>query len=156
LSPERRPARADDEPFLRELYLSTRGELAAWPELVDLQFEAQRRDWEDRFPDSEQEIVVLGDDPVGRSWVAWAVDGCVIVDLALLPEHRSAGLGTALALETVARADRAGLPIRISVLRSNEGAMRFWTRLGFRQTEGDEMYLSFVRAPASAVADVRD
>jgi ribosomal protein S18 acetylase RimI-like enzyme len=80
----------------------------------------------------------------------------VIVDLALLPEHRSAGLGTTVALETVARADRAGLPVRISVLRSNEGAMRFWTRLGFRQTEGDEMYVSFERAPASVVVDVRD
>lgn len=143
-----------DEPFLRELYASTRDELAIWPEeeravLVDLQLRAQQRNWEARFPEAEHEIVVLGEEPVGRSYVAWSPAGCRIVDLALLPEYRSVGLGTVLVSETLERAERAGLPVRISVVRANERAIAFWMRMGFERSGGDEMYLSFERAPSS-------
>ena len=143
-----------DERFLRELYASTRDELAIWPEeeravLVDLQLRAQQRNWEARFPDAEHEIVVLGEEPVGRSYVAWSPAECRIVDLALLPEYRSVGLGTVLVSETLERAERAGLPVRISVFRANERAIAFWMRMGFERSGGDEMYLSFERAPVS-------
>ena len=143
-----------DEHFLRKLYASTRDELAIWPEaeravLVDLQIRAQQRNWEARFPDAEQEIVMLGEEPVGRSYVAWSRVECRIVDLALLPQYRSLGLGTMLVSETLERAERAGLPVRISVVRANERAIAFWTRMGFERCGGDEMYFSFERAPSN-------
>jgi ribosomal protein S18 acetylase RimI-like enzyme len=92
---------------------------------------------------------VLGDQPVGRSCVAWSPAECLIVDLALLPEYRSVGLGTVLVSETLERAERAGLPVRISVFRLNQRAIAFWMRMGFEPSGGDEMYLSFQRAPGS-------
>ena len=57
------------------------------------------------------------------------------------------GLGTVLVSETLERAERAGLPVRISVFRLNERAIAFWMRMGFEPSGGDEMYLSFERAP---------
>ena len=108
-----------------------------WPEperavLVDLQFRAQQRDRESRFPDAEHEIVLLGDEPVGHSCVAWSPAECLIVDLALLPEYRSVGLGTLLVSETLARAERAGLPARISVFRAERACDRVLDADGLR------------------------
>jgi ribosomal protein S18 acetylase RimI-like enzyme len=69
-----------------------------------------------------------------------------------LPEYRSLGLGTVLVSETLERAERAGLPVRISVFRANERAIAFWMRMGFERSGGDEMYLSFERAPSNSPA----
>jgi ribosomal protein S18 acetylase RimI-like enzyme len=153
---ERRPVADSDEPFLRELYASTRPEIAEWlPEqrvpFLDLQFWAQRQDWGARFPDSEHDVVVLDGDPVGRLWVAWPPGECRIVDLTLLPAHRRAGTGTAVAEDVLARADEAGLPVRLSVLRDNATGVAFWERLGFSVVAADEMYAELERPLRAAL-----
>ena len=90
--------------------------------------------------------VMLGERPVGRIWVDWS-DACLIVDLALLPEHRRQGIGTRVVEEVLARADRAGLPARAHVERMNGPGLAFWVRLGFEETGGDVMY-SEIERPA--------
>lgn len=147
---ERRPVADSDEPFLRELYASTRPEIADWaPEqrvpFLDLQFRAQRLDWENRFTASEHEAILLDGEPVGRLWVAWPAGECRIVDLTLLPAHRRAGIGTTVAEEVLARADEAELPVRLSVLRDNAAGFAFWERLGFSVVAADEMYAELER-----------
>lgn len=65
--------------------------------------------------------------------VTEAGDGGRIVSIAVDPEQRRHGAGTALAREilrrlTAAGARRVGLETRVD----NEAAIRFWRRLGFR------------------------
>jgi ribosomal protein S18 acetylase RimI-like enzyme len=147
---ERRSIADSDELFLRELYASTRPEIADWPPeqrepFLDLQFRAQRQDWGMRFPDSEHEAILLDGEPVGRLWVAWSPGECRIVDLTLLPARRRAGIGTAVAEEVLARADAAAVPVTLSVLRDNSAGLAFWERLGFSVVAADEMYAELER-----------
>ena len=147
---ERRAATAADEPFLRALYASTRTDVADWPSEVReaflaQQFDAQRTGWSATFPGSEHDVLVVDGSPVGRIWLYWAESDCLIVDLAFLPEHRRHGLGTEIVRDVIAAADRAGVPVRGHVERTNEPSLAFWTSLGFRATEEDALYFAIER-----------
>jgi GNAT superfamily N-acetyltransferase len=151
---ERRPAVAADEAFLRDLYATTRPDLAGWDEaaretFVGLQLRAQRAEWESAYPGSTDELLLLDGRPVGRIWVAWLADACVFVDMILLPERRRSGLGTRVITEVLAEADRKGLPARATVERANAASLAFCARLGFVETGGDEIYVTLER-PVSA------
>ena len=61
----------------------------------------------------------------------WSATECLIVDLALLPEHRRQGIGTQVVAELLAQTDRAGACPRFHVERMNTPSLAFWTRLGF-------------------------
>jgi GNAT superfamily N-acetyltransferase len=152
-SAERRPAVEADEQFLRDLYASTRPEVADWPDepreaFLAHQFEAQRIGWGRTFPGSRHEVIVVGDVPVGRVWVHWSSTECLIVDLALLPEYRRQGIGTHVVEELLANADRAGVPTRAHVERTNAPSVTFWTGLGFRETGGDALFIEIARQPS--------
>lgn len=159
---ERRPAAAVDEGLLRKLYATTRPEVAAWEDeareaFLDLQFRAQRQDWEVRFPNSTHELILLNGQAVGRVWVAWVAGECRIVDLALLPEHRRAGIGTHVVREILAAADRRELPVRLTVERTNTAALAFWARHGFAAVAEEAVFIALERplsrAPRQQASD---
>jgi GNAT superfamily N-acetyltransferase len=147
----RRAAAADDEPFLRALFGSAHPELAVLgEEIVDLQVRAQRREWELAYPGSTDEIVELDGGPVGRLWVAWEPDACVLVDMVLLPEHRRTGIGTRVVGETLAEADRRGLPTRLTVERTNAPSLAFCAAHGFVEVGGDPLRVALERPVSPA------
>jgi ribosomal protein S18 acetylase RimI-like enzyme len=135
-----RPERPEDEPFLRELHASTRQEeLDAWglpPEMraafLDLQFKAQRHGYHSQFPQAEFLIILVANQPVGRIVVNRAADALYLVDIALLPEHRNQGIGTAL-IKKLQTELTANQPLRLSVLKVQR-AVRLYLRLGFTKT----------------------
>jgi ribosomal protein S18 acetylase RimI-like enzyme len=53
-----------------------------------------------------------------------------IVDLALLPEYRNAGIGTGILTDLIAEATQSNKPVRIHVERFNP-ALNLYRRLGF-------------------------
>jgi GNAT superfamily N-acetyltransferase len=151
---ERRPAAGSDERFLRDLYATTRPDIAHWDEaprdeFVDLQVRARQRHWEAEFPDSIDEVLLLDGRPVGRLWVAWLEDACVLVDMILLPEYRRGGLGTELVGAVVAEADRRGVPVRVTVERTNAESLAFCASIGFAAAGGDEVYVRLERTISS-------
>jgi GNAT superfamily N-acetyltransferase len=146
----RRPATAADEPFLRELYLTTRHDLADWDEearemFVDLQLRARQREWEVAYPGSTDQVLMVDGVPVGRLWTAFVPGACVVVDLALLPAYRRRGLGTQALGEVLAGADQRGVPVRVTVERTNAPVRALNARLGFVETGGDEIHLTMER-----------
>ena len=146
----RRAAVDADEPFLRALYASTRPEVSGWPDdfrdaFLAQQFDAQRRGWGQMFPGSRHDILLVGGSAVGRLWVHWTGNECLIVDIALVPEHRRRGVGTAVVDEVLAEADRTGVPVRAHVERANVASLAFWLRFGFREVGGDELFAEILR-----------
>jgi GNAT superfamily N-acetyltransferase len=137
-----RRAVPDDESFLFELYGSTRKEeMAAWgwdPEqeqmFLTLQFTAQRRNYDIAFPNAEHQIIMLDGRPIGRVLVERSEFEHRGVDIALLREHRNAGIGGELVQELLDEAARAGKPFRISVVKTNP-ALHLYKRLGFKTTD---------------------
>jgi GNAT superfamily N-acetyltransferase len=126
---------AADEPFLRDLFASTRPDAAGWPEeirdlLLAQQFEAQRTGWNRTYPGSEHDLILLGELPVGRVWAHWPSAECLVVDLALLPSYRRQGIGAQIVGQLLERADKAGIRVRAHVERSNSAASAFWSRRG--------------------------
>ena len=127
-----------DREFLYRVYASTReDELAPVPwsdaekeNFLRMQFNAQDTHYRSHFPDARYEIVLLDGKPIGRLYVDRRGDEIRILDIALLPEHRRAGIGGSLMRELLAEAADAGKPIRIHVERNNP-AMHLYNRLGF-------------------------
>jgi GNAT superfamily N-acetyltransferase len=129
----------EDEEFLLGVYASTReDELSQveWGEgqkenFLRGQFEAQRGQYQTRFPDAEYDVILLDGQPAGRIWVGRTPEQIRLLDIALLPAAQNKGVGTALlrALIEEARASRKKLRHMVFVL--NPDATRFYERLGF-------------------------
>lgn len=132
-----------DTSFLFQVYASTRSEELAqtgWTKkekqaFLLMQFEAQRRDYLARFPESEQLIVLANGTPAGRLWVNGSKEEIRLLDIALLPGYRNTGIGTLLLKHLQKEARATGKPLHHSVHKDNLDALRFYRRLGFKVVE---------------------
>jgi ribosomal protein S18 acetylase RimI-like enzyme len=133
-----RPVAAGDEEHLYRVYASTREEELAplgWAEdqreaFLRMQFTAQDRYYRAQFPDADYQVVLAGERAAGRLYVDRRPDEIRVLDIALLPEHRGGGIGSALLRDLFAEARTRGTPVRLHVERSNP-ALRLYRRLGF-------------------------
>jgi ribosomal protein S18 acetylase RimI-like enzyme len=147
-----RPFRADDQEFLYQLYASTRlHEIAGfgWPAaqqemFLRMQFNAQYRSYEAAYGQAEHQIVEQDGKPVGRIMVLWQKDFALLVDIALLAEHRSRAIGGDLLRDLIQQCARKRVPLRLQVLKTNP-ALRLYQRLGFATTGEDQMYIQMER-----------
>jgi GNAT superfamily N-acetyltransferase len=136
-----------DGQFLRRLYASSRaGELAVtgWqPEqleaFLEMQFNARQRHYRERFPAAGDLLVLVDGQPAGRLCVDRTGGEMRIVDIALLPEHRGSGIGSALITGLQEEAAAKGLPLALQVEAGNLAA-NLYGRLGFVIDSGDGVY----------------
>jgi GNAT superfamily N-acetyltransferase len=150
MSPETtlRPAGEGDLDLLLRIYASTRTEELAqvpWTDLqkeafLRFQFDAQHKHYHEHFPDAQYAIIVVQGRPAGRLYVHRRQDEIRLVDIALLPEHRGAGVGSALLAALIAEARAAHKPLRIHVEQFNP-ALRLYQRLGFVPVAETGVYL---------------
>lgn len=143
-----RTATAGDAELLRALHRTgAAAELAGLPEAVlDAQHELRERAYLARAGAIDR-IVVVDGAAVGRLLTAEADGPVRIVDLALLPEVRGRGVGTAVLRDELDRAADAGVPV---VLRADRGSRpeALYRRLGFVDDgPGDAVRVALVRRP---------
>lgn len=93
----------------------------------------QRARFAPTFDLRTHEIVRVGGEDAGLLAVATLVDCVSLERLFLLPRAQRRGIGTTLVRSLLDRARERGLPVRVTVLRSNPDALRFYERLGFRR-----------------------
>jgi ribosomal protein S18 acetylase RimI-like enzyme len=154
MKPTLRVSNPEDQDFLFRLYASTRqAEFAAlgWSgaqmePLLRMQFSAQQRWYETVHAQAEEQIVMLGEEPVGRIIVHRAADDMTLVDISLLPEHRGQGTGTTLIRDLITECNQKRIKLHLQVLKSNPAA-RLYERLGFTKTGEDGMYVQMERQP---------
>jgi GNAT superfamily N-acetyltransferase len=144
-----RDASEEDEAFLREVYASTRAqELAPVPwndeqreAFLRMQFDAQHFHYHSQFPEASYQIILQEAEPIGRVYLLRKEEEIRIMDITLLPQHRNAGIGTALISELLGEADRTGKAVNIWVEHFNPSRNLF-ERLGFAKVqEQDFNYL---------------
>lgn len=109
-----------------------------------MQFSAQDRWYHDQMPDASYQVVLVDGQPAGRLYVDRRADEIRVVDIALLPEHRGNGLGTALMRALLAEADATAKRVTIHVERFNR-ARRLYERLGFAEVAEHGVYLLLER-----------
>ena len=134
-----RPVNESDESFLLALYGSTRDEelaQAEWAEgqkeaFLRWQFDLQRREYLQRFPDARYELITVNGEPAGRFWTGEDAEQIRLLDIALLPEFQKRGVGTVLLRRLMDEAVRANKNLRHMVFVLNNDAHRFYERLGF-------------------------
>ena len=128
----------DDDHFLKDLYISTRDDLAGLfadeaqqLTLLTIQYNAQVASYAEQFPDASHDIVMLDGKAVGRIIVERRSSVICFVDIALLPDARNQGIGTELIKLLIEESAESSVPIELSVLKTNR-AQRLYERLGFR------------------------
>lgn len=142
-----RAARAEDEEFLLQVYACTRAEemaMVPWTNeqkaaFLRFQFEAQRRHYSTHYPAAQHWIILRKDVPIGRMIVNEGDEEILLMDIALLPEHRRQGIGTALIRAVIAEAADQHKDLILHVETFNP-AMKLYERLGFVKTSEMGIY----------------
>ena len=137
-----RPAGPDDEDFITGVYGSTREQelsVVPWsPEqkmaFIKMQHDAQQSHYRNFYPEGEQSVILWGDLPVGRVYVARIEKQIRILDITVLPRYRDRGIGSSIIGEIMAEGEKAGKPVAIMV-ESYNPSLRLFERLGFTQGE---------------------
>jgi ribosomal protein S18 acetylase RimI-like enzyme len=143
-----RAAGPDDRDFLVRVYGATREEelqLVDWSAeqkaaFVQQQFEAQDAYYREHYDPATFDVIEVGGEAAGRLYVARWEDEIRIIDIALMPEYRGRGIGTALLRELLAEAAADGKRLSIHVELHNP-ARRLYERLGFVPVEEQGLYL---------------
>ena len=148
-NPSLRPAELADETFLETVYAETRrSELALlnWSReqenhFFQMQFRLQNQAYKMQFPDADYLVVELKKIPIGCLIIKRAGE-IKLVNIALLPEFRSRGVGAFLLKQLQAEAQAADKPLTLRVLKTNDRAVNLYKRCGFTVTGSNELYLS--------------
>ena len=139
-----REATPEDDEFLTRLYGTVRQaelDLTGWnaaqrDAFVRMQFAAQQVHYRTHYPTGVHEIILLDGQPVGRIYWANLKAERHFLDITVLPEYRSRGIGTPLIKRHLDEAAREGKPARIYVESFNP-SLRLFERLGFKCAKVD-------------------
>ena len=135
-----RPARPEDYEELVRVYASTRADELAqvtwWTYEQKLafcrqQYEAQKAEYDSRYPEAQYDVILLDGRTAGRLWIGRDEEQIRLLDIAVLPWARGQGIGTAVVGSLIEEARAAGKRLRHMVFITNEGARRLYERLGF-------------------------
>ncbi|MGH3149791.1 MAG: GNAT family N-acetyltransferase [Streptosporangiaceae bacterium] len=153
--PGLRPAGPADAELLYRIYVSTREEeLAAVPwdapakeAFLRMQFAAQDTHYHANHPQASYDLIVDGEQVLGRLYLDRGETAWNVIDIALLPEHRGKGIGSRLLTQVLSEAAATGKPVQMYVERFNP-ARRLYDRLGFYQIADKDVYLLLEWKPA--------
>ncbi len=151
----RRPVEESDRPFLLELYASSREtELAPVPwtaeqkrAFLEMQFAAQTKAYQESYPGATHEIVCVEGRPAGRLYLSRQPAEFHILDLLIVAEARSQGVGSRVLAEILQEANQAGKPVTIYVESFNPW-LNWFRRLGFGVASEHEFLLLLQHPPA--------
>lgn len=144
-----------DAAFLDRLYASTRAEELAqtgWSEAEVARFlheqsRLQRAHYREHYPEAEFLLFVAHRQPVGRLYLDERERELRLMDIALLPEWRGGGRGSAMLQALQEEAASQSLAITLHVEPFNRAA-RLYRRLGFEIVEIRGVYQFMRWAPA--------
>jgi len=149
-----RPETEADEHFLFAVYASTREwEMAAIPftpeqrqAFLEMQFRAQRLHYAKYYAEASFDIVLFEEEPAGRLCVLRSAADICVVDIAILSQFRSKGIGSVLLRQIFAEAAAAGKTVSGHVECHNP-ALELWKRLGFEVVEDLGVFVKVLWRP---------
>ena len=143
-----RQIQAGDAQFLYQVYASTRAEELAplgWTEpqraaFLTQQFNAQHQYYQANYASADFQLIIVSGQLAGRLYVDRRPGEIRIVDIALLPEYRNGGIGSALLNSLLVEAALEDKCVSIHVEKFNP-ALRLYERLGFSTSDDRGVYL---------------
>lgn len=145
---ELKPITKDDEPFLYEVYVSTRRkEIDSWgwsaeqiQHFLEMQWCAQQTSYRQQFPDASHCIILSDDKYVGRLLTENLPEHHHLIDISILPSFQGKGVGTFLITQLQQKAKEENKSMILQVFQTNP-ARALYERLGFQVMSADEIYL---------------
>jgi GNAT superfamily N-acetyltransferase len=129
-----RPARAEDFDFCARLYFSGMAEII---QELKLDMALQTADLRQRWDVSEVEIITSASEDVGWMQSSIQDDARFLKQIFIDAAFQRRGIGTEIIHRLIDRANRAGEPVTLGVVKINP-ARRLYERLGFRITHEDD------------------
>ena len=150
-----RQATPDDADFLRQLFFVVRapefeagGLFGSQLEmLLAQQYQAMRTYYDQEYAAAEYVILESGGQPIGYE-ATIDIGTFHLLDIALMPEYRGQGIGTARMKNLQDRAIAMSKPLTLTVEVFNP-ALRLYERLGFVVTESAQIYQRMSWSPVS-------
>lgn len=145
-----RPAVDADADFLETVYIeSRRNEFDGYgledPQLYSLlksQYEIEERSYRAHFPGVEFFVIIYGKKPVGRFIADLSGTDIVLIEMHILPEFRSLGVGSFVINKYLSEAEKTGKIVSLHVLQTNHRAIKLYERLGFTILINDGMHIA--------------
>ena len=126
----------EDEPFLIELYYTSREDLHLAPideaqkkSISLMQYMAQKQHYDKNFPQAGNDIILYDGKAVGRLWIARFEKEIVGVEFIIMPACRNHKIGTKLLRDLFAEAVATDRDFNFYVLKMNLKAQRLYKRL---------------------------
>jgi ribosomal protein S18 acetylase RimI-like enzyme len=148
---ETRIAKIEDDPFLCEVYSSTRiDEVSAWGweesernAFLTMQWIMQKNSYQHQFPDAENHIISYEGLNAGRMMLKRTKGIIHLIDISLLPLFRNHGVGSSLLKILQHEALMNQQIIELHVTPHNPARL-LYERLGFQQHETLDFYWKMV------------
>lgn len=135
-----------DEPFLAQLYASTRTDLLQLPvpsnvmsAIIGHQQQLQATGYSRDYPSARYFLLEHAGVAIGRIVLNAGPCETRVVDLAIAPEARRRGYAAEVLRALQDRAQEDGRSLALRVLRDNAGARALYESLGFAEVSSDEM-----------------
>jgi ribosomal protein S18 acetylase RimI-like enzyme len=143
-----------DWDFLKRVFESTRTDefraagldAQTIRDLLDQQFSMQDAYYRRHYSNGRFDIVLIGDKEIGRLYHDWNSGSgeARVIDIALLPSWRGAGIGTRLMKAVVAEAARRAMAVGLYV-EFNNPVRALYRRLGFEGIGENGIYEQMCR-----------
>ena len=150
-----REAGAGDEAFLEALFAASRedlqwvqGDAAFVQQLVRMQRQAQEMGVRQNYPQALRLVIERDREPVGQAIVNIGGQELRLVDIAVLPLARRAGIARAAVACVQQEAAERGLPVGLMVGRANGAACALYGSLGFLPLSQDTLFVQMQWRPA--------
>jgi ribosomal protein S18 acetylase RimI-like enzyme len=147
-----RPARTDDQEFLYRLFYSVYSEklqlvpLSAEEKkmLLELMYQGFVRHYDLLASASDDRLVLLDNESIGRMILLQTREEIRLADLAILPQYRGRGIGSALISQLQTESMMSKRPVRLQVGRFDR-ALTLYKRLGFHKIDaiGPHLHLEW-------------
>jgi len=141
-----RPAALEDQESLFELhrtvFRSHIEEIWGWDE------KWQRSQFRREFESSVTSVVQVAGRTVGYVQTVVSANLLYLRNIALHPDVQGQGIGTCLVTRLQQEAVERGVPVNLSLFRTNPRSINFYERLGFRRTGETDAYIKMSWRPA--------
>lgn len=119
---------------------------------LQMQSEAQTRHYRERYPNASFDLIKLGEQSVGRFYVADLEDEIRIIDLAFLPAFYDRKIYVLLVMQVLRKAALNSKPVRIH-LEYNDPQTEIFVAAGFQKIETNGLYFLWESQPSGCESD---
>jgi ribosomal protein S18 acetylase RimI-like enzyme len=142
-----RSAGPGDEPYLRQLFVESRDDLALLPaqvrdHLLDLQYRGQRRQIEADYPAAAREVLVAGGADAGLLILDRDPERIHLVDIVVARSRRRRGIASAALRSVINEAGERS--VTLTVWSGNAIARALYDRFGFAEINGSNVTEGYI------------